>query len=78
MKCSWDAERSFSSEARHLVMNSYGVMGAFSLADEDDRPPDRHPRVGLRPTVLETESGSGLGHRVDSLATLIGRVEHRR
>ena len=39
MKCSCDAELSFSSEARHLVMNSYGVMGAFSLAHEDDRLP---------------------------------------
>ena len=26
MKCSWAAERSFSSEARHLAMNSPGVM----------------------------------------------------
>ena len=31
MKCSCDAELSFSSEARHLVMNSYGVMSASSL-----------------------------------------------
>ena len=39
MKCSCDAERSFSAEARHLVMNSYGVMGAFSLAHDHDRLP---------------------------------------
>ena len=31
MKCSWDAERSLSSEARHLAMNSPGVtMGGDS------------------------------------------------
>ena len=36
MKCSWDAERSFSAEACHLVMNSCGVMGVSSLAHQDD------------------------------------------
>ena len=35
MKCSCEAERSFNSAARHLAMNSYGVMGAFSVADDD-------------------------------------------
>ena len=50
MKCSCDAERSLSAEARHLAMNSYGVMGAFSVADNDRHLPGRgdgaccHPR----------------------------------
>ena len=35
MKCSCEAERSFNSAARHLAMNSYGVMDAFSVADDD-------------------------------------------
>ena len=47
MKCSCETERSFSSEVRHLAMNSCGVMGAFSVADDDRRPPRgrvlRHP-----------------------------------
>ncbi len=30
MKCSWAAERSLSSEARHLAMNSPGVMALGS------------------------------------------------
>ena len=34
MKCSWDAERSFSSAARHLLMNSFAVIGASSVPDE--------------------------------------------
>ena len=51
MKCSWDAERSFSAEARHLVMNSSGVMGASSLAHQDDQPP--------RGTVAAGDSGRG-------------------
>ena len=48
MKCSCEAERSFNSEARHLAMNSCGVMGAFSVADDDRRPPrraDSHLRI---------------------------------
>ena len=48
MKCSCDAELSFSVEARHLAMNSCGVMGAFSVADDDRRPPrraDSHLRI---------------------------------
>ena len=34
MKCSCEAERSFNSAARHLSMNSYGVMGAFRVAHD--------------------------------------------
>ena len=37
MKCSCEAERSLSLETRHLVMNSYGVMGAFRVAHDDCR-----------------------------------------
>ena len=33
MKCSWDAERSFSSEARHFLMNSFGVTTRSSFSD---------------------------------------------
>ena len=51
MKCSWDAERSFSAEARHLVMNSSGVMGVSSLAHQDD-----HLSCG---TVAAGDSGRG-------------------
>ena len=29
-----EAERSSSADARHLLMNSYGVMGAFSVAHQ--------------------------------------------
>ena len=31
MKCSCDAERSFNSEARHLVINWLGVMASSTV-----------------------------------------------
>ena len=37
MKCSWEAERSLSTELRHLVMNSLGVMGPFIVAQRARR-----------------------------------------
>ena len=63
MKCSCEAERSFNSAARHLAMNSYGVMGAFSVAHEGRHCYDagaarpcrghrRHRRASQREHVL--------------------------
>ena len=49
-----EAERSFSSEARHLAINSYGVMGGFSVAD--DGPRLLRDRI-RRPEMAETASG---------------------
>ena len=41
MKCACDPARSVSADARHLLMNSYGVMGAFRLAHDVTRAPSR-------------------------------------
>ena len=70
MKCSCEADRSFNSEARHLAMNSYGVMGAFSVADDDRRQATasqiRTPardvptyRLPIRQSVADSGGGPG-------------------
>ena len=41
LKCACDPERSVSADARHLLMNSYGVMGAFSLVHDASCAPLR-------------------------------------
>ena len=48
MKCSCDAERSFSSDARHLAMNSPGVMVSTARVHRD--------RHGVRYVHLNRQS----------------------
>ena len=54
MKCSWDAERSFSSEARHFVMNSCGVT-TESSSSRPSPSPATHAYFGGSGTPISAE-----------------------
>ena len=74
MKCSCAAERSLSAEACHLLMNSCGVMGAFSVAHHCHR---RHgscytrcPRGVLSRTLCGLPRGERGGQNATEPMTL--------
>ena len=69
MKCSWDAERSFSSDARHLLMNSFAVIGASSVPDDSPSP-----AMGCRPSrrALAPPAGGARGERRAAAAGIAG------